>query len=135
MFGRKKQDEDFGDQNYCMEDRYEVDSLVIGNLCRVPNRMDDSGIPKMDTTKQKYIFRVIQEHDQLKYQEVFTGFIATSELEYLNLPYVVNVVSMVDYFPKLKGRNISKLSLLWLLNDINYSIQKCNSKKLKRCKK
>lgn len=131
----KKQDKDFGDQNYCMEDYYQADTLVIGNLCRISNRMDDAGILKLVTIKQKYIFRVIQDHDQLKYQEIFTGFIAESELEYFNLPCVVNIVSMVDYFPKLKGSNIPKLSLLWLLNDINYSIQKCNSKKLKRCKK
>ena len=118
-----------------MEDYYQADALVIGNLCRISNRMDDAGISNTVTTKQKYIFRVIQDHDQLKYQEIFTGFIAESELEYFNLPCVVNIVSMVDYFPKLKGSNIPKLSLLWLLNDINYSTLKCNSKKLKRCKK
>ncbi len=124
----------FGDRNYQMKDKYAADQLIVANFERIPKRKTEFGLI-IETTEQKYIFEPVKDGEKIKYREIFTGFIANDEDEYLNLPYVVNPVSFTDYFPETVGIEVPKLSLLWALNDINYPKEKTEGQQLKREKK
>lgn len=79
----------FGNKNYMMKESYDAEVLVVANLERISGMENDSDDLVVETTKQKYIFEVIGDSENPKYREIFTGFIASSEEESLNLPYVV----------------------------------------------
>ena len=55
---------------------------------------------------------------------MFTGFIADSKAEDFNLPYVYEPENFTDYFPETEGKSLPKLSLIWILNDINFPNEK-----------
>ena len=40
------------------------------------------------------------ENGEVKYREVFTGFIATDKEDYFNLPYIVNPTPYVEFCPE-----------------------------------
>ncbi len=128
MFGKNRKKEEiknnvFGDQNYQMKDKYNADELVIANLERVSDEESDFGIID-EVTKQKYIFEIINENENIRYREIFTGFIADNNVARFYLPYVVNPKPFTDsdYFPETKGKQIPKLAFLWLMNEINHTI-------------
>lgn len=123
MFGKKV----FGDEDYKMKEKYSTNNLVVANLQRISRTVTNFG-PRIEKTEQKYIFEMIVEQ-KIKYREIFTGFIANDEEEGFNLPFVINPEPFTDYFPETIGREIPKLSLIWILNDINFPK---NKKKLKR---
>lgn len=110
----------YGEKNYQMKKHYDAGELVVANLERVSSTYTEWG-PMVHSTYQKYLFEVVYEGTETKYREVFTGFIASDKEEYFDLPYVVNPKPITDYLPNAKDKKLPKYSLLWILNDINYS--------------
>lgn len=126
-----------------MKDRYNTKDLFVANLQRVSSAITEYG-PMIETTDQKYIFEKIVVNNNIEYREVFTGFTTKDEndtvkngcdFKYFDLPYVYEPQPFTDYFPETIGITIPKLSLIWALNDINYSKNKSNSHQLKKNKK
>ena len=114
----------FGDRRYKMKKSYSADKLIVANFQRMSSCRTDFG-PMVETTELKYIFEpIIDSKDNIKYREIFTGFIADVEEHSFDLPYVVNPTSFTDYFPETIGAEIPKLSLIWAQNDINYKKSK-----------
>lgn len=124
MVEEKKKRIEFGDKNYQMKDRYAAKDLYVGVFERIPY-MTEPGGANIETTTQKYIFEIIQDGEETKYREVFTGFIAKLAdqngvvTEYFNIPYVKDPQPITDYLPVTEGLELPKLSLIWALNDIN----------------
>ena len=126
----KSEDKDSRDldiENYKMKDFYNAEDIFVGRFERVSSRIDMDDIdfgPNIETTKQKYFFEKIEEDDKIKYREIFTGFITedmfSSENSYFNFPYICEVEKFIDYFPNAEDRKISKFSLIWAINDVNY---------------
>lgn len=130
-----KKSNEFGDHLYQMKDKYDANNLVIANLARISNYVSDEELnvgPMYEETEQKYIFESFIDNDKIKYREIFTGFVANDEEEYFMLPYVVNPKPLVDYFPDTLGTKIPKLSFIWMLNDINFMVEKNKSRELKK---
>lgn len=135
MFGKNKNNSKnpFGDKGYTMKDYYKPENLIVAKFQRRSNiDTEDSFTPMVKTTNQIYIFEIIFDKNEKKYREIFTGFIAYDKDEgILNLPYVVDPIPFTDYFPKTINSKIPKLSLIWILNDINYPKMKKELKKIK----
>lgn len=121
MFGkRRKKDHstlDFKTQNYTMNDEYNTENLVVANLQYVSSKPTNFG-PMVETTNQKYIFEKVEEEDNVRYREVFTGFVAKDSEEYFDLPYVVNVKPLQEVVPSV-AQTIPKYGLLLLVNEVN----------------
>lgn len=123
MFNKKRKNNiknPFGDRNYKMKECYDAEVLVVANLERISGMDSDSDDLVVETTKQKYIFEIINDGEQLKYREIFTGFITSDVGESFDLPYVVNQAPITDFFPDAMGCKFPKLSLIWAINDINF---------------
>lgn len=127
MFKSKKKDVCI-DRNVSDINRlYDISSLVIGRLQRM-NNLRGNGGPSIESTKQRYVFEVINDKDVIKYKEIFTGYVAFSinntildgyDTKYFGFPYVYDIEDFSNYFDR-KDKTVSKLDLIWLLNDINY---------------
>ena len=131
MFGKnnKNVNNPFGDKGYTMKDYYKPENLIIANFQRISN-IDNSFTPILETTNQKYIFEIIFEKNEKKYREIFTGFITNDKDEGIfNLPYIVDSIPFINYFPETINTKIPKLSLIWILNDINFPTKKKELKK------
>lgn len=115
----KKNDQlNFESDNYKMKDNYKTSNLVVANLEFVSSEPTPYG-PMVNTTTQKYIFEMFSENGKIRYRELFTGFIADSEeSHYFELPYIVNIVPLQEQVPSI-AKNISKYSLLLILNEVN----------------
>lgn len=123
MFKKKKKTElSFESKDYIMPEYFDSSKLIIANLETVTN---ETRIPMVETTEQKYIFEKINDNNKERYKEVFTGFIADkqSNFGYFNLPYVVNSVSLKNVVPNVSDK-IPKYGLLLLLNEINKKEEK-----------
>lgn len=129
----------FGDRNYSMKERYNADNLFVAKLRRISSDDSEYG-PMIQTTEQKYIFEKLVVNNKIQYREVFSGF-TTKDIndtvggKYFDLPYVTEPRLFTDYLPETVGITIPKLSLIWVLNDINCSKNKSDSHQLKRQKK
>lgn len=117
----------FGSKNYQMKDMYEANDLFVAKFQYVSSEITDFG-PKNITTEQKYFFEQIVIDEEIKYREVFTGFIAGTKTEYFDLPYVVEIEKYTDYFPDATDALIPKLCLMLEQNKINFSKQKKDAK-------
>ena len=115
----KKNDQlNFESDNYKMKENYKTSNLVVANLEFVSSEPTPCG-PMVNTTTQKYIFEMFSENGKIRYRELFTGFIADSEeSHYFELPYIVNIVPLQEQVPSI-AKNISKYSLLLILNEVN----------------
>ena len=61
----------------------------------------------------------------IKYQEIFTGFIAGDSAEgYFDLPYVVDMVALTEILVDYKQEKIPKLGMLLTLNEVNSQMVK-----------
>lgn len=123
MFGKKKQNKeeeklDFQTKNYQMNDTYKTENLVVGNLQYISSKYTGGSGPKVETTKQKYIFEKIEVDDNIRYREVFTGFIADTDSNYFDLPYVINIKPLKDVI-KTVAEIIPKYGLLLAIDEIN----------------
>ena len=122
MLKRKDKNENrdslnFKSKNYNMSDNYRSSDLVIANLEYVSSAYTPNG-PMVERTSQKYIFEIINEIGNIRYREIFTGFIADTEAHYFDLPYVVNAKPLNEVVPTV-ANNIPKYGLLLLINEIN----------------
>ncbi len=119
----KSLSKNFSSLNYVMKKEYNADVLVIGKL----EQISPESCVTHKRTSQYYIFEPILVNDKLKYQEVFTGFIAGDSHEgYFNLPYVVCLEKLTDLLVDCKHTYIPKLGMLLLLNDVNLQMIKCD---------
>lgn len=75
----------FKSKNYNMRDNYKSSDLVIANLEYVSSAYTPKG-PMVERISQKYIFEIIKESRNIRYREIFTGFINE-----INVPKKVKV--------------------------------------------
>ena len=118
MFTRKrKKDPTAINQKYNMEESYLTSDIVVANLQYVSSAYTPYG-PMVETTKQKYFFRLVEDGDDPKYQELFTGYITNTESQYFDVPYVTNVKPLTEEVPNV-SKKLHRYGLLLLLNEIN----------------
>lgn len=118
----------FSPENYTMTEIYDAEKLVVGKLEYISGDVTEFG-PMVKRTSQNYIFEPIVINDIVKYQEVFTGFIAgDSDEGYFDLPYVVDMEVLTEILVDYKQTKIPKLGMLLTLNEVNSQIVKCNDK-------
>lgn len=117
---RRSSSNQFGDKDYTMKESYQADELVVAELKRISNDFDFEELSiAVNTTEQKYLFEIVWEDGKMKYREVFTGFITNDKSKFINLPYVGNPRPLVEVLPELEHRNLSKLNLILVSNNIN----------------
>lgn len=123
MFGNYSKDGEnknkYGDKGYQMKDVYYADELIVGNLQRLSSSITNYS-SMVESTEQKYIFEIVDDGKKIKYREIFTGFIVDNQADFFDIPYVVNIALFTDYFPETIGLELSKLSLIWIQNDLNF---------------
>jgi len=86
------------------------DSLIVACLNRCLDEVMKFG-PMYETTEQKYIFEPVVDGDNIKYREIFTGFIANVGLEYFMLPYFNKLNHLQIIFLRLKEKRF--LNWVW----------------------
>ena len=104
-------------KSYKMEESYLTADIVVGNLEYVSSAYTPHG-PMVETTKQKYFFRLVEDGEDPKYQELFTGYVTNTESQYFDVPYVVNVKPLTEEIPNV-SKKLHRYGLLLLLNEIN----------------
>lgn len=104
-------------KSYNMEESYSTADIVVGNLEYVSSAYTPYG-PMVETTKQKYFFRLVEDGEDPKYQELFTGYVTNTESQYFDVPYVVNVKPLTEEIPNV-SKKLHRYGLLLLLNEIN----------------
>lgn len=118
MFKRKrKTDPTAINPKYNMEESYLTSDIVVANLQYVSSAYTPDG-PMIETTKQKYFFRLVEDGEDPKYQELFTGYITNTESQYFDVPYVTNVKPLQEEVPNV-SKKLHRYGLLLLLNEIN----------------
>ena len=107
----------FSTKNYSMKETYPSSDLVVASLEYVSSEVTPYG-PMVETTKQKYFFRLVEDGEDPKYQELFTGYVTNTESQYFDVPYVVNVKPLTEEIPNV-SKKLHRYGLLLLLNEIN----------------
>lgn len=131
----KKEEFNFSSENYTMREKYDAENLVVGKLEYVSSAITEFG-PMVKKTAQNYIFEPIIIDGVVKYQEVFSGFIAGDGAEgYFNLPYIVDTAKLTEILEDYKEAKIPKLGMLLTLNEINSQMVKCNNKNISNKRK
>ena len=121
MFGKKKKNviDDRNTNNsqekYTMKESYNADELFLARFKWVSSYNADYSGPMNKETEIKYIFEKVEE----KYKEVFTGFEADIIEEYFNLPYVIDIMPLIEVHEDLKGTIFPRLGMLTLFNEVN----------------
>lgn len=121
MFGKKKKNVvDVRDTNdlqekYTMKERYNAEDLYLARLKWVSSDNVDFSGPMNKETEIKYLF----EKEGEKYKEIFTGFEADISEKHFNLPYVIDVVPLIEAHKDLKGTIFPRLGMLTLFNVVN----------------
>lgn len=110
-----------------MKEIYDAEILVIGKLEYISSDIAEFG-PTVKTTSQKYIFEPIVINGIIKYQEVFTGFIAGDSSEYFDLPYVTDMEQLTEVLVDYRQAEVPKLGMLLVLNEVNSQKASCNNK-------
>lgn len=124
-----------------MEKEYNANDLYIGRLYYVSEEQISMGVRECHVTELKYIFKKVLETSKgsifksnrdvtkYKYREIFTKY--DFELEenqheknchYMafDYPYIVGLEPFTEYFPSEKDKQVSELSLLFKINEINF---------------
>ena len=126
----RKEEFNFSPKNYTMAEIYDAEKLVVGKLEYISSDVTEFG-PMVKKTSQNYIFEPIVINGIVKYQEVFTGFIAgASEEGYFDLPYVVEMEELTKILVDYKQAKIPKLGMLLTLNEVNSQMVNCNDKNI-----
>ena len=126
----KKDESSFSPENYTMAEIYDAEKLVVGKFEYISTDVTEFG-PMVKKTSQNYIFEPIVINGMVKYQEIFTGFIANDSAEgYFDLPYEVDKEELTEILVDYKQTKIPKLGILLTLNDVNSQIVKCNDKNI-----
>ena len=121
MFGKKKKNiiDDKNTNNsqgkYTMRERYNAEDLYLARLKWVSSDNVDFSGPMNKETEIKYLF----EKEGEKYKEIFTGFEADISEKHFNLPYVIDVVPLIEAHKDLKGTIFPRLGMLTLFNVVN----------------
>ena len=121
MFGKKKKNVvDVRDTNdlqekYTMKERYNAEDLYLARLKWVSSDNVDFSGPMNKETEIKYLF----EKEGERYKEIFTGFAADISEKHFNLPYVIDVVPLIEVHKDLKGTIFPRLGMLTLFNVVN----------------
>ena len=121
MFGKKKKnvvdarDNNDSQEKYTMKERYNAEDLYLARLKWVSSDNVDFSGPMNKETEIKYLFEKKGE----KYKEIFTGFEADIIEEYFNLPYVIDIMSLIEVHEDLKGTIFPRLGMLTLFNEVN----------------
>lgn len=139
MFGKKnkKTELNFKTDNYVIPEFIDTSNLVVGNLESVTNETE---LPTIITTNQKFIFEKIDDNGKTRYKEIFTGFVADIEgsCMYFNYPYIVNIIPIKEVLPTIMEK-IPKYSLLLALNEVNTKSKIVKNQEIantkKKCKK
>ena len=111
-----------GDKNYIMSDTYLANDLVVAEIGTV----EESNCCNIITRKveQKYICEIVNFDGKPKFREIFTGLIIDTKDGMSdsgsNLPIIISHEPLIKVIPGTLGRKIPKLSLIWLMNDINF---------------
>lgn len=117
-------------ENYTMAEIYDAEKLVVGKLEYVSSEVTEFG-PMVEITSQNYIFKPIDVNGTVKYQEVFTGYIAgDSDEGYFDLPYVVDIKRLTEISVGYRRKNIPKLGMLLALNAVNSEMVKCDDRNM-----
>ena len=98
-----------------MKESYNADDLYLARLKWVSSDNVDFSGPMNKETEIKYIFEKVEE----KYKEVFTGFEADISEEYFNLPYVIDIMPLIEVHEDLKGTIFPRLGMLTLIKEVN----------------
>lgn len=113
MFGKKKNNN--LQEKYTMKESYNADDLYLARLKWLSSEDTNYSGPMDKETEIKYIF---EEKDD-RYQEVFTGFVADIFRENFDLPYLIDVVPLIEVHEDLKGTIFPRLGILTLFNVVN----------------
>lgn len=114
----KKKNISMINKNYRMKEMYEADNLVVGKFRKITDKYIDG--KQVDTTTElKYIFEMIIVDKEIKYQEIFTGYIVDTKENCFNVPFLVDIAEFTSYFPNINGVFIHKANLLWYLDGVN----------------
>ena len=97
-----------------MKESYNVDDLYLARFKWVSSVVTDFG-PMDKETEINYIF----EKEGEKYKEIFTGFEADIIEKHFNLPYVIDVVPLIEAHKDLRGTIFPRLGMLTLFNVVN----------------
>lgn len=98
-----------------MKESYNADDLYLARLKWLSSEDTNYSGPMDKETEIKYIF---EEKDD-RYQEVFTGFVAGIFRENFDLPYLIDVVPLIEVHEDLKGTIFPRLGMLTLFNVVN----------------
>ena len=115
----KKDEFTFSPKNYVMAEIYDAENLVVGKLEVISSDVTEFG-PMVKKTSQNYIFEPIVINGVIKYQEIFTGFIAGDSAE----GYFVDMVALTEILVDYKQEKIPKLGMLLTLNEVNSQMVK-----------
>ncbi len=125
---QKKVEGQFEKKDYVMKDVFNAEDLVIGKLEYVSSDVSSDACdfgPICIKTDQFYIFEPIKIEGVInhKYKEVFTGFIAKTEMEFFDLPYIVDYEKLTDVLPDYQNSKIPKFGMLLALDEINTAVK------------
>ena len=121
MFGKKKKnvvdvrDNNDSQEKYTMKESYNADGLYLARLKWVSSDNVDFSGPMNKETEIKYLF----EKEGEKYKEIFTGFEADIIEKHFNLPYVIDIMPLIEVHEDFKGKNFPRLGMLLLFNNVN----------------
>ena len=121
MFGKKKKnvvdvrDNNDSQEKYTMKESYNADGLYLARLKWVSSDNVDFSGPMNKETEIKYLF----EKEGERYKEIFTGFEADIIEKHFNLPYVIDVVPLIEAHKDLKETIFPRLGMLTLFNVVN----------------
>ncbi len=128
IYDAEKEEPSFSPENYTMAEIYDAEKLVVGKFEYISSDVTEFG-PMVKKTSQNYIFEPIVISGMVKYQEVFTGFIAGDSAEgYFDLPYVVEMEELTKILVDYKQTKIPRLGMLLTLNEVNSQMVNCNDK-------
>ncbi len=113
---------------YQMKNEYEADKLIIAKLTTIPS------IPKSEeTTNQIFFFELINNNNEIKYREIFTGFITDCiedienkpvNVKYFDTPYVTEPEILTSILPEYKEKRIDKHRFKLIKKELNLSREK-----------
>ncbi len=98
-----------------MKESYNADDLYLARFKWISSRNTDYSGPMDKETEIKYLF----EKEGEKYKEIFTGFEADIIEEYFDLPYVIDIMPLIQVHENLKGTIFHRLGMLTLFNVVN----------------
>ncbi len=121
MFGKKKKnvvdvrDNNDSQEKYTMKESYNAEDLYLARLKWVSSDNVDFSGPMNKETEIKYLF----EKEGERYKEIFTGFEADIIEKHFNLPYVIDIMPLIEVHEDLKGTIFPRLGMLTLFNVVN----------------